>query len=147
MKKWIGLAMIGIMFFSLPAYAFFQGSFNSQPQSGGEQAELPQDYVIDYSMSQAQFQNAVERGLTVATYRYSGDCAECPAEISLLESIVRSQEFNGQIILEELRDSGSPRLQMVSFAGERSLDSVDQQSVFSALCDLVVSPPLSCVSG
>jgi hypothetical protein len=145
MKKWIGLAMIGIMFFSVPAYAFFQGSFTTQVPETNQQTQLPLDYIIDYKMTQDQYYHAIENGFAVATYRYSLGCAECGAERSLLEQIVMSREFQGQIILEEVQESGSPKLEIASFAGEKSFDKIEKDAVAAALCELVVNPPLGCV--
>lgn len=144
MKKWIGVALIGIMFFSTIAFAIIQ-SFSVPQQPPQQEVQLPLDYVIDYKMTQMQFDEAVSRGVTVATYKYESGCAECASERALLEQIVTSPEFQGQIILEEVQESGSPKLEIRSFAGERSFETIGNDQIVAALCELVVNPPLGCI--
>ena len=146
MKKWIGLVLIGIMFFSSIAFAIIQAAFVPQQPQAPEQVQLPVDYVLDNKLTEEQYQEAIGRGLTVMTYRYEDGCAECGAERSLLEQIVLSQEFQGQIILEEVKESSETKLEMVSFTGSKSFSSIDQNEITQALCGIVINPPLGCVN-
>lgn len=149
MKKFIGIILIGIMFFSSIAFAAIQALyFAPQSQQGAQQqVELPQELVLDYRLSQAQFEDALSRGFTVATYKYDTDCLVCSEEMRLLEDFVLSQEFRGQIILEEVRSDGESELEVASFLGRKNIDEINSDSVKQVFCDLVANPPLSCVAG
>ena len=147
MKKWIGIALIAIMFLSSIAFAIIQAfSLPQQPQQQQQTAELPADFILDYKLTQAQYDEALSRGFTVMTYRYDDNCSECFAERNLLEQIVMSKEFSGQIILEEVKESSDVKLEMTSFAGAKSFNNIDQNEITKALCDLVVNPPLGCIN-
>jgi len=147
MKKWVGMFLIGTMFFSSVAFAFL--SSVNQPantQQAPQQEGLPSDFVIDNRLSPLQFNQAMSAGLTVATYKYEKSCIECASHKALLESLVFSQEFSGQVILEEVESSGLPSLEVNSFLGSRTLDNINQESLVSVFCELVANPPLGCVT-
>lgn len=145
MKKWIGVILIGLMFFSSLAFAAIQ-SVTTVVQPGADQqaADIPTQQIIDYRMTPQQFQMALGRGLTVATYKYGKDCVECIDQRGLLEQAVMSQEFNGQIILEEIETTEPTSLVVESFVGRRDVESIDQQSLVNAFCELVAQPPIGC---
>ncbi len=146
MKKWIGVALIGIMFLSSIAFAIIQAfpvDQSSQPQEPG-QAELPSQLILDYRMPTAQFNEVMSRGFTVATYKYDRDCIECADERSILEQIVLSQEFQNQIILEEIAQDGPSKLEVASAFGTKTLDKIDVNSTLEIFCELVANPPLGC---
>ncbi|MBI4894776.1 MAG: hypothetical protein HY833_03505 [Candidatus Aenigmarchaeota archaeon] len=148
MKKWIGLFLIGTMFFSSLAFAFISG-FDTQTQNiaGAPQNEaLPTNPIVDYRLSPVQFEQAMSIGLTVVTYRYEKTCLECADQRAFLEQIVTSQDFGGQVILEEVESAGPASLEVNSNFGGRSIDSIDQESAVKALCEFVASPPLGCVA-
>ena len=143
MKKWISLAIIGIMFFSSIAYAGIQGLY--QPAATQQQqAELPGQLVLVEKMSQAQSDLVISRGLTVATYRYDATCVQCQAELKFLEDLVFSKEFQSQIVLEEVQEKGNSSLEITSFIGTRTLDRIEADTAFRAFCDYVANPPLAC---
>lgn len=145
MKKWIGVILIGLMFFSSIAFAAVQAFYTPVIQTPQQQAaDIPSEQIIDQRMSPQQFQAAIGRGLTVATYKYSNDCVECIETKGLLEQAVLSKEFNGQIILEEVETDEPSSLVVESFVGRREVQSMDQQSIVDVFCELVAQPPLAC---
>jgi len=145
----IGLFMIGTMLFSSLAFAFLS-SFGGPAQGGAvgtqQNEALPTDPIVDYSLSPSQFNQAMALGLTVVTYRYDRECIECADQRALIEQIALSQEFGGQVILEEIEGSGQQHLEVNSNFGGRPIDTIDQESIVGALCELVASPPLGCVN-
>lgn len=144
MKKWIGLALIGIMFFSSIAFAALQ-SVTPTNQLGGETfVSLPSQAIIDYKLSPQVYNEALSRGFTVATYSYDKSCVECIDERAQIEQIVLSQEFQNQIILEEIAESGASKLEIASLYGKRTLEKTDANSTISAFCEIVANPPLGC---
>jgi hypothetical protein len=149
MKKWVGLFLIGTMFFSSLAFAFLSG-FSKQElgdQGAAPQNEaLPTDPIVDYKLSPVQFEQAMAVGMTVATYRYEKTCIECVDQRAVLERLILSQDFNGQVILEEVESTGPPSLEINSYTGGRLLDSISQESEIQAFCEFVASPPLGCVT-
>ena len=146
MKKWIGLFLVGTMFFSSLAFGFLSG-FDSSSNLGAPQAEaLPTEPIIDRRLSPVQFEQAMSIGLAVATYRYDKTCIECADQRGLLEQIVMSQDFGGQVILEEIEGAGPASLEINSNFGGRSLEKIDQESMVQAFCEFVASPPLGCVT-
>lgn len=151
MKKWISVALIGLMFLSSLAFAGIQslyggfGGTNSPAAQSQEEAQLPSQAVIDYSLSPPQFNLAISRGVTVATYSYDKNCIECANERQFVESLALSREFQNQIVLEEIQRSGKSSLKIQSFLGSRTLEKIGQNETIKAFCDLVVSPPVGCV--
>lgn len=146
MKKWAGIFLIFTMLFSSLAFAFLSSVGQpAQTQQAPQQEGLPADFVIDYRLSPLQFNQAMSAGLTVATYKYERNCLECANQRALLEGLVFSQEFSGQVILEEVESTGPPSLEVNSFLGGRTVESLDQESLVSAFCELVANPPLGCV--
>lgn len=145
MRKWVGLLLIGVMLFSSVAVAGIQGLGigGTQDQTAG-QTQLPSQQIIDYRLSQEQFNQAVSTGLTIATYSYDKSCVECAGERGVVEQIALSKDFQNQILLEEIQQAGKSSLQIESLVGKKSLDSIAQNSTLKAFCDIVVSPPLGC---
>ena len=137
--------MIGLMFFSSIAFAAIQ-SFGPvvQDQTSQQATDIPTQQIIDYRMTPQQFQLALGRGITVATYKYSSDCVECLEQKGLLEQAVLSQEFNGQIILEEVETDEPTSLVVESYLGRRDVEKIDQQSLVNVFCELVAQPPIGC---
>jgi hypothetical protein len=151
MKKWMGVALIFIMFSSSIAFAVVSsvttpGQQHSQAP-GMQIEELPTNPIIDYTLSPSQLNLAISQGLTVVTYKYEKTCIECADQRALLEQAVYSREFQGQIILEEIESSGPPSMEAVSFLGARSVESIDRESVVGALCELASNPPIGCALG
>ncbi len=149
MKKWIGILLIGIMFLSSIAFAVVQSLFSGQPpqqeQTNQNQAGLPSQLIIDYRMSPAQFQEAISRGFTVATYKYDKNCIACVDERGFIEQLVLSKDFQNQIILEEIEKNGESELEVASFFGKKKLENIDANSTIKVFCELVANPPLGCV--
>jgi len=146
MKKWIGVALIAIMFVSSFAIAGIQSFSPPQTDAGRGQVELPSQPIIDYKMSSEQFSEALSRGFTVATYRYDGSCIECADERREIEQVVLSSEFQSQIILEEVQAPGRSSLEVESLFGKKALDTISVNSTLAALCEVATSPPLFCVN-
>lgn len=148
MKKVIGFAVIGIMFFSTIAFAvvqsFYVGQNPGAHNAAQQDVELPGERIIDYRLSPAQFNFALSSGLTVATYTYDLACAECAEERQFVEQLVLSQDFQDQIILEEVQRSGASRLEVTSAFGSVVLNETDPDGITDAFCQLAVSPPLGC---
>jgi hypothetical protein len=148
MKKWIGVGLIAIMFLSTIAFAIIQAlSFSGVPQAQEQQQqtnELPSEPIINYRLSGPQFNEAISRGLTVATYRYDPQCTECSEERAFLEQLVITGGFEGQVILEEIESPGKSNLEIVSYLDRRNMDEISQEQVFRTFCDLVAQPPVSC---
>lgn len=146
MKKLVGIVVIGIMFLSSLAFAAVQGfDSGSTQQQQAAQAELPSQLIIDYRMSSAQFNEVLSRGFTVATYKYDKGCVQCIDERRLIEQLVLSREFQNQIILEEVEQSGPSELEIASYLGRKKIDKIDTNSTLKAFCELVASPPVGCV--
>lgn len=148
MKKLVGVIIIGIMFLSSLAFAGIQavnfGQPSSQENNVQGNVELPSQVIIDYRLSPAQFNQVLARGFTVATYSYDKSCFECADERGFIERLVLSQEFQGQIILEEIERSGQSGLEVASVFGRKKLDAIEPNSTVEAFCELVVSPPVGC---
>lgn len=150
MKKWIGIVLIGIMFLSSIAIAVIQSvTFGGvAPAQSQQQAQvtLPSEPIIEQRMTSDQFAEAISRGFTVATYKYDRTCVECAEERRLVEQIVLSKDFQGQIILEEVRQPGNSSLDVASAYGEKTVGKIDFNSTIDAFCELAVSPPLGCAA-
>lgn len=148
MKKWIGLALIGVMLFSSVAFAGIQSFYSGQPAQATQTTpnQLPAQQIVDYSLNADQLNLALTSGLTVATYTYDKSCVQCADERRLVEQIIQSKDFQNQIILEEIVGSGASKLAIESYLGKKTLDSITQNATVQTLCDLVVSPPLGCVA-
>jgi hypothetical protein len=147
MKKWTGIFLIFTMFFSSLAFAFLSKvGDTAHIQQAPEPEGLPSDFIISYRLSPLQFNQAMSTGLTVATYRYEKSCLECANQRAILERLALSQEFSGQVILEEIESSGPASLEVNSFLGGRTIDDINQESVISVFCELVANPPLGCVT-
>lgn len=135
-----------VMLLSLFAFPFFLAFGNQAAvQGGANQVTLPTQLVLTERMSPAQFNFAVQRGLTVATYTYDPTCTECQEEIQILEQIVFSQEFQSQIILEEIEGTGPSELEVNSFVGTTTVEEITQEEAAKVFCQMVASPPLECV--
>jgi hypothetical protein len=57
-------------------------------------------------------------------------------------------KFPDQLLLQEVSDNSLPKptLDVISYYGSRTLSDPSQDGMFSALCDMMVQPPVSCAT-
>lgn len=145
MKKVVGIVLIFIMFLSSIAFAAIGYVSGPQQQPAVQTEALPSQTIIDYRLSPVQLNVAMQSGLTVATYRYPLDCDRCFEERQFLESLVQSDDFQGQIILEEVQEGSESGLDIVSYVGSTSVSNMTSDSMQRGFCEVVVNQPLWCV--
>ena len=146
----IGMLLIGIMLVSTFAFAILQ-SVNT-PKS----AKLPETNVVDYQLDFNLKDALVENGATFMTLEYNSMCENCVEQKSFLEQLAKELKepvlySDGKtviypIYLEETVDEtvNLPKLSMISKWGNKELTNATQDEIFSALCELLTSPPAVC---
>jgi hypothetical protein len=136
----IALVLVGVMFFSIFAYAILQSFFYSPPQ---QQISLP-DRIVTRQLTSQQRQQILQQGGTIASFKYDVTCLECGSIKSYLESMVRSPDYRQQIFLEELTGFSTTSLEVSSPRGSKMLANVTQYAISDSMCNLLVQPPVSC---
>ena len=144
-KKYISILLLLLIVGSTAAYSILQ-SFGWGGGTAAAQVELPAKNVIDYELTAAQKDYAARQGKTLLEYRYPFVCANCTAQKGYLEFMV--SKFPGQLLLQEVSDDSLPKptLDVISYYGSRTLTDPPQDDMFSALCDMMVQPPVSCAT-
>jgi len=144
-KKYISIVLLLLTLGSTAAYSLLQ-SLNWGGGKAAAQVELPAKNVIDYELTAAQKDYAARKGRTLLEYRYPIVCANCTAQKGYLEFVV--SKFPDQLLLQEVSDNSLPKptLDVISYYGSRTLSDPSQDGMFSALCDMMVQPPVSCAT-
>lgn len=137
-SSWIGLFLIGVMLFSTFAYAVIQSFYPRQ------RVKLPETNIIDYELDQNLKNALINYGITFITFDYNLGCKNCIDQKTYLESV--ANEFQQQIFLEELLNESliESKIKIESIYGIQELAAANETEVFTALCDLMVSPPATC---
>lgn len=143
-KKLVSVLLLVLTLGSTMAFSLLQ----SFAWNKGEEAkvELPADNVIDYELTSAQKNYAVGLGRTILEYRYPPACSSCAEQGAYLEYVV--SKYPDQLLLQEISDNSlsKPALNALSYYGARTLTDPSQESIFNALCDMMIQPPVSCAT-
>lgn len=141
-----GLFMIFLMVGSTLAYAILQSFAPSQSQEE-EEIELPEQSIIDYSLTSEQYNYLLRAGITIVEFEYSLACEECRDTKTWLEAA--TNEFSNQMLLIELTVSDSDALPIVrieSSYGRRVLSKPTTDEMMESFCDLLTEPPIRCAT-
>jgi hypothetical protein len=141
-----GLFMIFLMVGSTLAYAILQSFAPSQPEEEDE-IELPEQSIIDYSLTSEQYNYLLRAGVTIVEFEYSLACEECRDTKAWLESA--TNEFSNQMLLIELTVGDSDALPIVrieSSYGKRVLSKPTTDEMMESFCDLLTEPPIRCAT-
>ncbi len=144
----IGLFIIVIMLGSTFAFAILQSVRQTSP-------ELPKTNIIEHELDFSMKDALVQNGVTFMTLEYNSGCENCLEQKSFLEQVTK--EFGRQVsqnpifydlYLEEIMDENAsiPKLTVVSNLGYKELTNATQDEIFSAVCDLLTSPPVVCAT-
>lgn len=146
-KAYIGILLIGIMFFSTIAVAALQSVTNNVPQNQPQQGNvaLPTSNVVDYELSPQQELQLLRGGRTILKYSYPLNCRECQQEKIFLETLATNTAFSGQLTLQEVTSSLNTRsLEIYSAYGSQKLTAVNETEVVDVLCKIAITPPVMC---
>ncbi len=147
-----GLFMIGIMALSIFVGPSLQGSNLKQST-----AKLPTSNIINYELDPNIGAVLMQAGATIISLKYNSNCHNCINQKSILESYAYSynptnldkpttHDIYGKIFLEELVDSSlnTSIITITSGYGQDTLVDANETGIFSSLCKLMVSPPVTC---
>lgn len=146
----IGLLIIAIMFISTFSFAIIQSV--KQPST-----EIPKTNILDHQLDLNLKNTLVENGVTFMTLEYNSVCENCLDQKSFLELVIKElghQVSQGKdytiydLYLEEIVDENAslPKLTIISNLGYKELTNATQEEIFSELCNLMTSPPITCVA-
>ena len=137
-----GIAIIVLMLGSTLAYSVMQSVKNESP----EEVELPTTNIVDHELTTEQETKLLGMGFTILKLQYNFVCGNCLSQAHYLEGLASSQDYKSQILLEEIlvNDIASPKLEIISMYGEKSLNNATQDKILDAVCDLMIQPPLDC---
>jgi len=126
------------MVFSTFAFSLLQ-SFNPTQS----QITLPEENIIDYELTPEQESVLLQNWKTIAKFYYYSGCVECTNQLSFLESM--ANQFPNQIILQETL-SNRTSLTIIGYYGHRNLVNATQEEIFDAFCELMIDPPVTCIT-
>lgn len=135
---WIGLFLIAVMLFSTFAYAIIQSFYPKQ------NTKLPESNIIDYSLEPDLRNALIQYGATLITFEHNMGCNNCVNQKAALEFL--ANEYKEQIWLEEIQNEqlDESTITISSAYGEEKLVDANETNIFSALCKLMVQPPVAC---
>jgi hypothetical protein len=130
-KKYLGTVLLALMLLS--SFAFV-GSFYRQPTPTGSFSELTPE----------QERQLINSGKTIVFFNRPANCTECQEVANYLQEL--SIGYADQIVLVE-KDSDSVVILVKSAYGQKVLGLATKQRITAVLCELMVNPPATCVSG
>lgn len=146
---YIGLFLIGIMFFSTFAFTILQ-SFNLGDTTG-QKTDLPKTNIINYRLTTNQESTLISQGKTIMIYEYDESCQYCQQQKQFLQQIVTNSkpitgtDISNQLFLELLPSNNEmPTLTLISYYGQNELTNATNSETFSALCQVLISKPIGC---
>ncbi|HLC39627.1 MAG TPA: hypothetical protein VJJ76_01970 [archaeon] len=140
----MAILFIVLMMGSTIAYSFIQAiNFGLYGNSG--QVKLPDTNLLDYDLSIAQEQLALQEGKTVVKYSYSTTCVECLGLANQLEGLA-NQLKDQVIIIRLVQSSGNQTatLSLASAENSKLYSNPTTGDIVDGLCDVLINPPVDC---
>ncbi|MEM7826007.1 MAG: hypothetical protein QW451_00015 [Candidatus Aenigmatarchaeota archaeon] len=144
--KSLGIILLFLMVTS--SLYYFIASFIFQPR-------LPETNVVDYELDIPQKNLVLRKGMILLEFLYNSSCQDCGEKIEFLDSL--ASQYKDKIFLEKIKiEKNSTKLRLIGFnitenkifLREEWLEEgeIEENKVFKLACDLMLSPPVECVS-
>jgi hypothetical protein len=145
--KWSSVISVILLLLMLGSTVtgFLLQAFNFNPQEE-KKVGLPSGNIIDYQLTGEQREEMIRQGKTVVEYRYQYVCDTCDAQRSFLAGAIA--EYPDQIFVQEILDEGADRpvVEMSSFIRRSIATDPSQEEILQMLCDVMVEPPVRCIT-
>ena len=138
--KIAAIFIVFLMVFSSFAFIFVQ-TINPTPE---KKVTLPTGNIVEHELEIDQERLALNMGKTIAKYYYYNGCLECIDKLAFLEYM--ASQFSGQIIIEKILTDSSASVTITSYYGQKILTNATQEEMMDAFCDLMIEPPIGCVT-
>ena len=147
--KWssiISIVLLLLMLGSTVTGFVLQALSSGSKSAGGGGVEVPSGNIVNYELSGSQKEELIRRGMTVVDYRYQYVCDDCDMQRGFLASAIA--EYPDQIFVQEVVDEtlDKPVMEMSSLVRRVILTDPSADEIMGALCDVMVDPPVRCVT-
>jgi len=135
-KKYIGILLLVLMLLSTFAFTFIQGGFH-------QTVEVPTGNIVK-QLSPEQEAKLIAEGKTIVIFTRSEGCEQCQEIGIFLEDVATA--YKDQLVLVE-KEADTSSILIKSAYGQRMVGVTSKERLTGIICDLMIKPPPTCVSG
>ncbi len=127
-----------VIIFSMSSIAYIINNFTNQKTNEFS-------FIMDKELEPQTEYELIQNGFTSLKFFYSNDTDKSIIDyVNSLQERFKTNDGYIQIILQKIK-SNSTYIIVSSLNGEKVIENLTQENVFSSLCDIVIVTPVECL--